>query len=127
MSTPWASGDQTICEIPSRSHRGMTCASGGRTSIEYWGWLETQRSTPGSARDAFDLLDGPFAEADVAGLAGPDDLAERRDRLLQRRLGVEAVTLVEVDVVGLQTGERGIDLLVDLHGGQTLSVSDIGK
>ena len=43
---------------------------------------------------------------------------ERRHRLLQRRLGVVAVALVEVDVVGLQPLQRGVDLLVDLRGRQ---------
>ena len=52
VSTPWPSGDHTIWEMPSRSHSGITCASGVRHSIEYCGWLETQRSTPGSASDA---------------------------------------------------------------------------
>ena len=52
VSTPCASGDHTICEIPSRSHSGITSASGARHSIEYCGWLETQRSTPRSASDA---------------------------------------------------------------------------
>ncbi len=52
VSTPCASGDQTIWEICSRSHSGITSASGARQIIEYCGWLETQRSTPGSASDA---------------------------------------------------------------------------
>jgi hypothetical protein len=49
VSTPCASGDQTICEICSRSHSGISCASGARHSIEYCGWLEAQRATPGSS------------------------------------------------------------------------------
>ena len=50
VSTPWASGDHTICEIPCCSHSGMTSASGARQSAEYCGWLETNFATPGSAR-----------------------------------------------------------------------------
>ena len=65
-----------------------------------------------------DLLGRPLAEADVAGLARVDDLGERLHRLLDRRLDVEAVALVEVDVVGLQALQRRVDLLVDLLGGQ---------
>ena len=49
VSTPWASGDHTICEMPLRSHSGMTSASGARHSAEYCGWLETNFATPGSA------------------------------------------------------------------------------
>ena len=40
-----------------------------RQSIEYCGWLETKRSTSGQREGRFDLLHGPFAEADVARLA----------------------------------------------------------
>src|SRR5580698_9994010 len=44
-STPCASGDHTICEIPLSRHSGMTFSSGLRYSIEYCGWLDTNRST----------------------------------------------------------------------------------
>ena len=44
VSTPCASGDQTTCEIPLRSHSGITSASGARHSAEYCGWLETNRA-----------------------------------------------------------------------------------
>jgi hypothetical protein len=37
------------------------------------------------------------------------------------------VALVEVDVVGLQALERGVDLLVDLFAGEAAAVSSIGK
>ena len=39
MSTPWASGDQTIWERPSFSEVGTTSSSMTRQSIEYCGWL----------------------------------------------------------------------------------------
>ena len=48
-------------------------------------------------------------------MPGPDDLAERLHRLLERRRLVVAVALVEIDVVGLQAEQRGIDLLQDLR------------
>src|SRR5665213_1049552 len=51
-STPWASGDQTICETPLAAQSGMTFSSGRRHSREYCGWLETKRSTPGVAKAA---------------------------------------------------------------------------
>ena len=50
VSTPCASGDQTICEIPLAAHSGITSCSGTRQSIEYCGWLETNFSTPGERR-----------------------------------------------------------------------------
>ena len=47
VSTPCASGDQTICEIPFAAQSGITSRSGSRQSSEYCGWLETNFSTPG--------------------------------------------------------------------------------
>ncbi len=52
VSTPCASGDQTICETPLAADSGMTFCSGRRCSREYCGWLETKRSTPGIAKAA---------------------------------------------------------------------------
>ena len=46
VSTPWASGDQTIWEMPLAPHSPNSSASGARQSIEYWGWEETNRSGP---------------------------------------------------------------------------------
>ena len=53
VSTPWASGDQTICEMPLRSHSGITSASGPRQSAEYCGWLDTNFATPGMSSAAW--------------------------------------------------------------------------
>ena len=39
MSTPWASGDQTIWLIPRSRLVGTTAPSITRHSAEYWGWL----------------------------------------------------------------------------------------
>ena len=61
-----------------------------------------------------DLLGGPLAEADVARLAGADYLAERLHRLLDGRRDVEAMALVEIDVVGAQARQRGVDLRAHL-------------
>src|SRR5215218_1778832 len=47
--------------------------------------------------------------AEVAGLAGPHDVVEGPHRLLDRGLVVPAVDLVEVDVVGPQPVQRGVD------------------
>ena len=48
--------------------------------------------------------------ADVAGLAGLDDVVQRLHRLLDRRVPVPAVDLVEVDVVGAEAAQAGVDL-----------------
>ena len=54
------------------------------------------------------------------GLAGADDLAQGLHGLFERRVGIVAVALVEVDVVGPQARQRGVDLLVHLGAGQAL-------
>src|SRR5207237_649524 len=61
-----------------------------------------------------DLPRRPFAEAEIARLAGAYDLGQRLHRLLERRRHVVAVALVEIDVVGAQPRERIVDLLVHL-------------
>ena len=49
-----------------------------------------------------DLLGGPLADADVERLAVADHVGERLHGLLERRLVVVPVRLVEVDVVGAE-------------------------
>ena len=58
VRTPWARGDQTICEMPLSRHSGMISASGARHRREYCGWLETKRSTPDIAMAARTLSAG---------------------------------------------------------------------
>ena len=72
----------------------------------------------GDLERRLDLLDGPLAEADLARLARLADLGQRLHGLLDRDVRIGAMALVEVDVVGLQPLERGIDLLVDLLSGE---------
>ena len=49
------------------------------------------------------------AGAQIASLAGPDDIVQRLHRLLDRGFGIPAMHLVEVDVIHLETPERGVD------------------
>ena len=105
MSTPWASGDHTICPTPSFWHSGTTSASITRQISEYWGWLEMMRSKPiSSARRSGvgDLLGRPLRHADVVHLALAHQVVEGAQRLLQRGGVVVAVGLEQIDVVGLQ-------------------------
>ena len=46
VSMPWASGDQTICEMPFAAVSGKTSTSGACHSMEYCGCDETNRSGP---------------------------------------------------------------------------------
>jgi hypothetical protein len=43
-----------------------------------------------------------FGQADVADLPGGDQLGKRTDRLLDRGLAVEAVLVIQIDMVGRQ-------------------------
>jgi hypothetical protein len=61
-----------------------------------------------------DLLGPPLGDPDVQRLAGADHVGERLHRLLERRLVVVAVGLVEVDVVQAQAPQRRVDALADV-------------
>ena len=128
MSTPCATGDQTICEMPSSRDVGTTSPSMTRHSIEYCGWFEISWK-PSSLRERVagaDLVRGPLADADVQRLALADDVGERLHRLLERRLGVVAVRLVQVDVVGPEPLQRAVDRLHDVLAGEAGVVRALG-
>src|SRR5258707_764646 len=73
---------------------------------------------PGDADRGGDLVGPPLGDADVEHLALADQVVEGAERLLQRRLVVVAVRLVEVQVVGLQPPERVMSRLDDVLAGQ---------
>src|ERR1700674_3260813 len=56
--------------------------------------------------------------AEVAGLACPHHVMERFQRLLDRRRGVPAMDLVEVDVVGAEAAQRAVDGVEDVFARQ---------
>ncbi len=56
VSTPWASGDQTIWLMPSSSHVGTTSASMTRHNSEYCGWLDTSGTLSSSASAAAERI-----------------------------------------------------------------------
>ena len=68
-------------------------------------------------------LPGPHrGGADVADLAGLDDVVQRLHRLLHRRLSVVAVDLVEIYVVHVEPAQTVVDLSQDRLAGLTVSV-----
>ena len=60
--------------------------------------------------------------ADIERLAGAHDVVQRLERLLHRRQRIEAVDLVEVDVVRAEAPQRGVDRLHDVLARQALGV-----
>src|SRR3954452_3425808 len=63
--------------------------------------------------------------AEVADLARLDDVVQCFHRLLDRAVRIEAVDLVEVDVVGVETFQRRVDLLQDRFPRQPLSARTV--
>ena len=63
--------------------------------------------------------------ADVARLARLDDVVQRLHRLLDRRVRVEAVDLVQVDVVRAEPRQRRVDLFEDRLARQALSAGAV--
>ena len=100
VSTPWAIGDQTTCEMPSSlrewhdlglnhpPQHGVLRLVGDQLETEFGREL----------MPVAQLVRGPLADPDVEHLALPDEVGECLHRLFQRCLYVVAVCLVEVDV-----------------------------
>src|SRR5262249_44277942 len=60
--------------------------------------------------------------ADIARLAGAHDVVQRLERLLDRRLRIPPVNLVEIDVIGPEPFQARIDLHVDRLARETDAV-----
>ena len=73
-----------------------------------------QAPVVGDPQGLGDLPGGMVGQADVADLALPDQVVVDREGLLQRRVRVGVVGVVEVDVVGLQAAQAGLDLTDDV-------------
>ena len=63
-----------------------------------------------------DGVDPGFGQADVADLALGDQLGEGADDLLDRRVRVDPVLVVQVDVVGVEPAQRSFDGDADVLG-----------
>src|SRR5665647_419826 len=66
------------------------------------------------AQRLLDLPGGEIGDSDVEDLAHAHEIAERLERLLDGRARVDAMDLVEVDVVGAEAAQAGIDGLHDV-------------
>ena len=60
--------------------------------------------------------------ADIERLAGAHDVVERLQRLLHRRIRIEAMDLIEVDVIRAEPLQRMIDRLHDVLARQAAGV-----
>ena len=88
----WASGDQTICEMPCRAQNGINSASGARQIILYCGCDDTHFLAPGTFERRPRICSTVGSLKPVARLprlAGP---REALHRLLDRRLGADGGT-----------------------------------
>src|SRR5271167_1427709 len=61
--------------------------------------------------------------ADVADLALPDEIIERPQGLLDRRQRIGLVLLVEIDPVGLEPSQAGLDFAHDVTARGTLKAA----
>ncbi|MBG9885263.1 hypothetical protein ABE10_01405, partial [Bacillus toyonensis] len=72
------------------------------------------------------LLRRPLRDADVEGLALSNDVGEGLEGLLQRRLVVVPMRLVEIDVVGAEATEGAVDRLHDVLATEAGVVRSLG-
>ena len=114
---------------PRRSQVGSSsCSASGEPGV--LALLADERRQAALGRDRVCLLDhlrGEVRRADRADRSLLDELVERAERLLDRRDAVGAVVLVEVDPVGLQPAQRGLDRLADVGAGAAsgLAVAEV--
>ena len=122
VSTPWASGDQTTCEMPCwRQTSSTPLRSIAPPQQRVLGLAGDGLLPPvlvGQRDGRVDLLRRPLREPPAARLAGADGLREGGHGLVQRGALVVAMALVEVDVARAQPRQRRVELLVDLRGRQ---------
>src|SRR5665811_1345935 len=119
-----------VQETLSSSEEGTTSGSITRQSIESLsnaaGWKSGGSRGPGRTRGRPQLLRGPFTDADVESLPLAYDVRERLHGFFKRRFEIVAVRLVEVDVVGSQSGQGTVDGLKDVFTGESDIVVSLG-
>ena len=111
-SQPPPSGLHGSRPMPASSAAGTTSHSISRTIRLYCGCRVTGSRRPeraGGVHGLRQLPPGEVGEAVVVDLPGPDEAVERAQRLLDRRVRVEGVDLVEVDRVDAEPAERGVE------------------
>ena len=103
-------GDETDAELAqNRQHFG----SGSRVHSEY---SDCSAVIGMHGVGAADGVGAGFGQPDVADLALGDQFGERADGLFDRRVRVDAVLVVQVDVVGAEPPQRSLDGGADVRG-----------
>ena len=100
-----------------------------RSSRLYGGCSQMKRCVPSSFAMKYASVSCHAREraaADVAHLAGADQVVERAQGLVDRDVGLGAVDLVEVDPVGLEAAQRRFALLDDVAARVALHVRVFG-
>ena len=115
VNRPWASGDQTICEIPERAHSGKSRAFRLAMQQRVLGLARYELLDPRQRERRLDAIDRPFGKADVSRLAGAHRARERLEGLLERRVVVIAMALIQIDIGHFEARQGGIELLLDLR------------
>ena len=110
---PRPSGLYATKPMPSSRTVGRISASGSRVQSEYSVWSAVIGWTASARR----IVSGAgLGEPEVAHLPGSDELGHRADGLLDRRVRVDAVLVVEVDRLDAEPRERGVARRVDVLG-----------
>ena len=110
-STPPPSGLHAATVIPNASAIGSSSRSMSRLSRLYGTWRPTNGVQPRHSASVLareTTQAGRVGDADVEHLAGAHRVVERPHRLLDRGVPVPEVHPVEVDVVGAQPAQAGL-------------------
>ena len=108
VSRPLASGKYGTKPMPSSRQSGSISSSASRSSRLYSFWSAANRSSP-SAAASRSCARVEVRHAERADLPLVGQLAERADGLGERGHAVRLVVVEEVDPVGPQARERGLD------------------
>jgi hypothetical protein len=120
---PLPFGEQGTRPTPMSAHMAISSGSSWRRS-RFVLVLHRYESGPPAERGGMlklgELPGVHRRRSEIARLAGAHDVVQSLHRLLNRGVRVEAVNLIEVDVVGVEPEQRGVNLLQDGLTGQAL-------
>src|ERR1035441_3869749 len=80
------------------------------------------RRPPRSTLFPYTTLFRSVGQSDIANLPLAHKIVERPQRLLERRVAVPSMYLVQIDVIGLQPSETALHFAHDVHAGRSAPV-----